>query len=134
MNRTAQPLALDAPDYRTALLAMRSEAMANLGGKFDTTASMGRSTEDQAQLSQDEFLQLRLNSLDYNKLRQLDAALRRLNEGEYGVCRACEESIPARRLQVIPWAEYCVQCQDRVANGDASEEDTGQLYSHFSTH
>ena len=122
-------------DYRTALLKIKSEAMANLGVKFDTIASMGRvNEEDQAQLSQDEFLQLRLNSIDYNKLRQVDAALVRLKDSEYGVCLACEESIPARRLQVIPWAKYCVKCQDRIGNGDVSDEDPAKLFAHFSTH
>ena len=122
-------------DYRTALIEMKSEAMANLGIKFHTIASMGGlNEEDQAQHSQDEFLQLRLNSLDYDKLRQLDAALRRLNEGEYGVCLSCEEPIPTRRLQVIPWAKYCVPCQDRIGNGEVSDEYPAKLHPHFSTH
>jgi len=121
-----------APDYQGALLKVKSEVMSNLGMKFDTIASMGRiNEEDQAQMSHDEFLQLRLNAIEYSKLRQLDEALHRLSEGDYGICLACEEPIPPRRLQVIPWAKYCVHCQDLVGNTESQEEDPSAIFAHF---
>jgi DnaK suppressor protein len=120
------------PDYRAALLAMKSEVMSNLGIKVDAIASCARvNEEDQAQLSHDEFLQLRLNSLDYEKLRLVDAALARLYDGEYGVCAGCEEPIPGRRLEVIPWAEYCVSCQETAGQRETQEEAPAARYAHF---
>ena len=132
MKSSTQPQAATTPDHREVLLKMKSEVMANLGLKFATIASLGRvSDEDQAQQSHEESLQLRLNSLDYNKLRELDAAIERHSDGGYGVCLACEEQIPARRLQVIPWTKYCVQCQDRIGNGEQQDEDRASLFENF---
>ena len=135
MKAFSKPRAVAAPDFRAALLKMKSEAMANPGIKFDTIASMGRvNEEDQAQLSHDEFLKLKLNALDYHKLRQVDEALERLNGGEYGICLECEEQIAPRRLQAIPWASYCVRCQERIGNGDRHDEDAVSLFAHFASH
>jgi DnaK suppressor protein len=47
------------------------------------------------------------------RYRLIDQALERIEDGEYGVCQECEEKISAKRLQAIPWAAYCVSCQDR---------------------
>jgi len=108
--------AREAPEiYRQMLLDRRREVLAGMGGKFDTLAKMGRVAEDdQAQLSHDEFVSLRLNSLDYHQLRLVEEALDRLGAGDYGICLACEEPIPAKRLRAVSWARYCVTCQDSV--------------------
>ncbi|HUJ21855.1 MAG TPA: TraR/DksA C4-type zinc finger protein [Bryobacteraceae bacterium] len=108
--------------YRRTLLEKRQQVMAGLGMKFDTLAKMGRvAEEDQAQISHDEFISLRLNSLDYVQLRLIEEALDRIDAGDYGVCLGCEEQIPAKRLQALPWARYCVNCQQTLG---AMERDT----------
>src|SRR5215469_3098417 len=108
--------------YRQMLLTKREKVLAGLGIKFDTLAKMGRvAEEDQAQLSHDEFISLRLNSLDYLQLRLIEEALDRIEAGDYGVCLSCEEPIPAKRLQAVPWAKYCVNCQQ---NQGSTPEDT----------
>jgi DnaK suppressor protein len=101
--------------YEQMLLEKRERVMAGLGIKFDTIAKMGRvAEEDQAQMSHDEFVSLHLNSLDYVQLRLIEEALDRIHSGDYGVCLACEEPIPAKRLHALPWARYCVSCQEEV--------------------
>jgi DnaK suppressor protein len=103
--------------YRKILIEKRENVMAGLGIKFDTLAKMGRvAEEDQAQLSHDEFISLRLNSLDYVQLKLIEEALDRIQAGDYGICLSCEEPIPAKRLQALPWAKYCVTCQQSLAN------------------
>ena len=108
-----------APDtpafYRRMLLQKREDVTSGLGAKFDTMARLGRVAEDdQAQISHDEFVSLRLNSLDYAQLRLIEEALDRLESGDFGVCLACEEDIPPKRLRAVPWARYCVKCQDTI--------------------
>ena len=101
------------PTYRSMLLEKRDRAVSGLGVKFDTLARMGRVAEDdQAQISHDEFVSLHLNSLDYGQLRLVQEALDRMESGEYGVCLACEEPIAEKRLRAIPWARYCLHCQE----------------------
>ena len=105
-------------DYRRELVEKRRDVIAGLGMKFDTLARMGRVAEDdQAQISHDEFVSLRLNSLDYAQLRLVEEALDRMDSGDYGTCLCCEEPIPAKRLRVLPWARYCVKCQESMAAG-----------------
>jgi len=99
--------------YREQLVEKRSNVLAALGVKFDTLARMGRvAEEDQAQITHDEFVSLHLNSIDYLQLRLVDEALDRLNSGDYGTCLACEEPIPVKRLRAVPWARYCISCQE----------------------
>lgn len=47
-------------------------------------------------------------------LRDVKAAIARIQDGSYGVCESCEETITPRRLDAIPWARYCVHCQDSL--------------------
>ena len=51
---------------------------------------------------------------DFRLLREVDAALGRLRDGTFGICRRCEEEIAPKRLQAIPWAAYCVSCQEKA--------------------
>src|SRR5215831_8007846 len=102
-------------DYRQMLIDKRADVLSGLGTKFDTLARLGRVAEDdQAQITHEEFVSLHLNSLDYNQLRLVQEALDRIESGDYGVCQACDEPIPAKRLRAVSWARYCVRCQDTV--------------------
>ncbi|WP_329256329.1 TraR/DksA C4-type zinc finger protein [Actinoallomurus sp. NBC_01490] len=46
-------------------------------------------------------------------LEEVEAALRRMNDGTYGLCDACQAPIPAGRLEILPHARFCVTCQRR---------------------
>ncbi len=101
--------------FRQKLLAKREQVLSALGMKFDTLARMGRvAEEDQAQVTHDEFVSLHLNNLDYEELRLVEEALDRLDSGNYGICLACEEPIPPKRLHALSWARYCVRCEEEM--------------------
>jgi DnaK suppressor protein len=105
----------DLEGHRAQLLEKRASVLSGLGIRFDTMARMGRVAEDdQAQISHDEFVSLRMNGLDYGQLRLVEEALDRLDAGDYGTCQACEGPIAEKRLRALPWARYCVTCQDLV--------------------
>ena len=46
------------------------------------------------------------------ELRQIDAALQRIDLGTYGLCEVCEEPIAEKRLDVLPFATRCIECAD----------------------
>ncbi|GHO84443.1 TraR/DksA family transcriptional regulator [Dictyobacter formicarum] len=48
---------------------------------------------------------------DLKLLQNIKSALKRIDEGTYGLCRVCGQPIPARRLEVLPWAELCIKDQ-----------------------
>ena len=50
-------------------------------------------------------------------LSEIDAALRRLEEGSYGVCDSCAEPIPWERLEVLPMSRLCTPCQYLAESG-----------------
>jgi DnaK suppressor protein len=108
--------------HRAALLEKKSEVLMSLGLKSIHFATAGSiSEEDQAQVSHDEFIALRLNGLDYAQLRLVEEALDRLDNGDYGVCLGCGEPISAKRLHVLPWARHCVKCQEELALTEQEE-------------
>jgi RNA polymerase-binding transcription factor len=49
-----------------------------------------------------------------NQLRDTRAALRRIQEGSFGNCQECDEDIPPKRLAAVPWAQFCIRCQEAV--------------------
>lgn len=44
-------------------------------------------------------------------LRLIEAALKRIADGSFGVCIACGDDIQARRLEALPWTQFCIRCQ-----------------------
>ena len=71
---------------------------------------------DWCQKSHDEWLFLNQNRLEIALLRDIQAALRRIDEGGYGFCQECEQAISVRRLSALPWARYCAACQQRFSD------------------
>ena len=53
-------------------------------------------------------------SLDFGQLRLVEEALDRIRSGDFGVCLACAQPIPPIRLLALPWARYCVPCQEAI--------------------
>ncbi len=47
-------------------------------------------------------------------LRMVDGALRRISDGSFGVCTSCGDDISARRLEALPWTQYCLRCQEAL--------------------
>jgi DnaK suppressor protein len=57
---------------------------------------------------------------EFNQLREARAALARIQEGSFGTCQECEEDIHPKRLAAVPWATFCIQCQE-AADGNLVE-------------
>jgi DnaK suppressor protein len=59
---------------------------------------------------------LAVSNLDreYNQLQNARAALGRIHEGSFGTCQQCDEDIHSKRLAAVPWAPFCIRCQEAV--------------------
>jgi DnaK suppressor protein len=64
------------------------------------------------QLAAEREFAIRALEFDSKCLAQVDAALLRIDDGEFGICVECEEPISAKRLAAVPWAIYCLHCQE----------------------
>jgi DnaK suppressor protein len=56
---------------------------------------------------------------EFTQLRDARAALRRIEDGSFGTCQECEGDIHPKRLAAVPWATFCIRCQEAV---DRNEE------------
>ena len=61
-----------------------------------------------------------MNNLErkFSRLREVRAALRNMDSGEFGICGGCQDTISAKRLAAVPWTSYCIGCQ---ATADGSQ-------------
>ncbi len=71
--------------------------------------------EDLALQSHEEWIFLNRNSIDVMLLREIQEALTRIARGEFGPCLECDESISLKRLEAVPWARFCISCQEALA-------------------
>jgi DnaK suppressor protein len=95
------------------LPAKKAELSSSVRSKLDTlTGPSGAALEDLAPVFTDQFIALRISSLDYLQLKMIDAALARTDSEEYGMCMDCGNPIAGARLDTIPWAVRCVACQE----------------------
>lgn len=103
-------------EMREILLKLKEEAFEEIGkavksGTTKSTDEPSGDIYDQASNERDRELLLLLGDREREKVRSIDEALMRLDEGEYGICEDCEEEIPLGRLKVMPFARLCVKCK-----------------------
>lgn len=70
-------------------------------------------TGDQAMLDMAEELDLSVLEMRNKNLKAIKDALQRLKEGTYGICEECGNEIPEKRLMVMPFTPFCVDCQQK---------------------
>jgi RNA polymerase-binding transcription factor len=103
-------------EMRTLLLKMKEDTLFEInkalksGSDIPTNEPSG-DIYDQASSERDRELGLLLNDREREKLRHIDEALLKIEDGEYGICEECEEDIPLGRLKIVPFARYCVKCK-----------------------
>jgi len=104
--------------HRALLLSLRAKLQeagpARIEPNRSDVATTGVADEDAQALSEMmQVLASKRNEGQAAQLARLDAALRRLaaSPGDFGLCEDCEEAIPPKRLQLMPWATRCAACQ-----------------------
>ncbi len=50
-------------------------------------------------------------------LQLVNEAIERIKNGGYGVCMACHEDVQPKRLDAVPWARHCIECQEKQDKG-----------------
>ncbi|HEX3876656.1 MAG TPA: TraR/DksA family transcriptional regulator [Bryobacteraceae bacterium] len=98
--------------------SMSAQKAAQVVSRLDVPSDEG----DLSQQSHEEWIFLNRNTIDMKLLREISGALHRMETEQFGICMECEEPISAKRLDALPWARYCVSCQEKIAAGIASGE------------
>jgi len=103
---------------RTTLEAARRRLTNDLSEPPETPSQMTYGS--QAAAASEVFAQQRdlaLRDKSGKGLELVDAALARLADGTFGRCLRCGDPIPDERLEVLPWAAFCVRCQQLEQDG-----------------
>src|SRR5437763_112426 len=124
-NMTSKPRPKFA-NYRKALEkkveevrgSMSAQKAAQVVARLDCPSDEG----DLSQQHHEEWIFLNRNTLDMKLLREVSGALHRIEHETYGICAECEEPISPKRLDAVPWARYCITCQEEIANRIAAGE------------
>jgi len=111
---------MDSQVYRDALLRKRGELVGGPAAKplqWSMENNSGRQGDmaDQATGNNEVHIQLKLKQTDAKILQAIEEALGRLDDGSYGMCRACETPIASARLEAIPWTRVCIACKEKQA-------------------
>jgi DnaK suppressor protein len=67
---------------------------------------------DEIQSASDRVLAVTNLDRNFDRIRNARAALRRIEQGSFGVCLACDHDIESKRLAAVPWASLCLHCQE----------------------
>jgi DnaK suppressor protein len=98
--------------YREILEAKQTELAQVLRNRDGITIEKSPDALDEVQNAAERELAIRNLDRESNLLRNVRAALHRIDEGMFGVCLHCEEDISPKRLNAVPWAPYCISCQE----------------------
>jgi DnaK suppressor protein len=78
---------------------------------------------DEVQHAAERELAIRNLDRQSNLLRNVRAALRRIEDASFGICGHCEEEISSRRLAAVPWSPFCIRCQEEA---DRKHDDSNE--------
>jgi DnaK suppressor protein len=113
--------------YRDRLLARREGLFRQVTeAEMSSRERDAEATQDPADMAANAYTKELLISMSANDRRLLeliDEALGRIEAGEYGDCINCGEPVPEKRLDAIPWARYCLKCQDLQERGLLNQDE-----------
>lgn len=112
---------VDKLQIKKQLQDARQEIAKSLRSREEVRIEQAADTMDQVQAA--EAREFAINNLDRfaRRLRQIEDALRRLEAGEYGTCANCEKEIGPKRLRAVPWAQFCLKCQEIADQSEFSD-------------
>jgi len=119
----------DLVKFRNILDTKRSELSGSLRNRDEIVIEKAPDALDEVQLAGERELAIRNLDRDSNMLRQIRRALGRIADGSYGVCLHCDEDISPKRIAAVPWAAYCIKCQEQVDRHEIEVDDNADLFA-----
>ena len=106
---------IDIEAFRVRLLERREQLLFDHGS---TMEQVGRSADhatpdavDMAAESSEFDVAVSAANIEGQELESIDHALERLERGEFGQCEECNDPINRKRLEALPFARFCIECQ-----------------------
>jgi len=102
----------DVEKYKSLLMARRAEILGKSRLREDLWIVQSNEQVETVQMAGDREFAARSLEREAKTLMQVTEALQRIEEGDFGICLECEEPISPKRLAAVPWASYCLKCQE----------------------
>ena len=99
--------------YKNILVAKEAELVSALRNREGIEIEKSPDALDEVQRAAERELAIRTLDRESSLLRNVRAALLRIDAESFGVCLHCEEDISVKRLNAVPWAPYCITCQEQ---------------------
>lgn len=117
-------------DMRDVLIRRRDALRKALAGDLSLLKelrqqSVGDVIDAALDSAQDE-ISSQLAEVESRELASIEKALERMRDGNYGKCEECEKAIPVARLNALPYATHCIECQRLAESGGSSRSDDAQ--------
>ena len=103
-----------------AVAAVQAELADVLKRRDEIAIEKSPDAIDEVTRAAERELAIRNLDRESNLMRNVRAALRRIDDGSFGVCAHCDEDISPKRLAAVPWAPFCIRCQEAA---DRNEND-----------
>ena len=105
--------------YKKKLLKRKNEILDVLSEVYSETkdsenTGIAMDMADKAESSYTKEFLLSLSDTERKQLQLIDAALGRIEKEDYGICQMCNVKISKKRLDAVPWAPYCIDCQQKA--------------------
>jgi DnaK suppressor protein len=114
---------LNLKEIKAKLLAERDLLIEKLkGNDLSIDDSETPDPVDLAVRNYSKNVQLAVSENESKQLALIDDALLRIEDDEYGTCLNCEKEINPKRLAAIPWARFCLDCQELLEKGLLDED------------
>lgn len=107
VERLRQKLEFQLQETRQSLRRMEQEAQS-----LDTEST--KDSADRCVISVSKESLFERSSQRRTVLRLIEAALKRISDGSFGMCVSCAEEIQDQRLQALPWTQFCLRCQGEL--------------------
>lgn len=101
-------------DIRKALETKRDELLTSTGDREEILIEHAAEEFDRLQQQLNREVAIRNLDRESTLLKQVQAALSRIEDESFGICLRCDEALAERRLKALPWAAYCVPCQEFI--------------------
>ena len=110
-------------NFKKILQAKQDELEHVVRNRDGITIEKSADALDEVQHASERELAIRNLDRESNLLRNVRSALRRIEDGSFGICLHCEEEISPKRIIAVPWAPYCIQCQEQADRHQADGEE-----------
>lgn len=100
------------------LLKERQELLRDVSNSYETCREIGQDgvpdIGDMSSVAYSRDVLFNVSETKRQRIRDIEVALEKIENGEYGICASCGEQISPRRMEVRPFSRYCIECKTDI--------------------